>query len=108
MPEVAAAVTSIHFCRTSEVPAPFWHGLLFTSKPHHHEYERSAAACSDHSFFVKVNSITYLKKDTTIFNPVAVYVINGTCRAVIENPDKKKLQLVTDGEFNFLVSRVDK
>jgi hypothetical protein len=68
---------------------------------------RHTVDTANRGFFVKVNSITYLKKDTTIFNPVAVYVINGSCKGIIRDDATKKYQQVTDGEFNFQISRVD-
>jgi hypothetical protein len=53
---------------------------------------------------IKVNSVNYLKQDTTIFNVVDVYEVKGTCRALLSN-GTKTLSL-TDGEFFTVISRV--
>ncbi|KAA5534814.1 hypothetical protein F0919_09405 [Taibaiella lutea] len=58
---------------------------------------------------VKVNSISYVKTDTTIFNIVDVYVINGTCNAFLQpyqTISTYPFINVTEGSFNFLISRV--
>jgi hypothetical protein len=53
---------------------------------------------------IKVNTVNYLKQDTTIFNVVDVYEIKGTCRALLSN-GTKTLSL-TDGDFFTVISRV--
>jgi len=59
------------------------------------------------SYNVKVNAISYKRTDTVNENIVDVYVINGTCKAYLENNQNTNLHLnVTDGNFNFLVARV--
>jgi hypothetical protein len=56
------------------------------------------------NYNVKINSITFLKNDTA-FNPLKVYVINGTCTAIMEESNSR-LPL-SSGQFNFIVSRRD-
>lgn len=58
---------------------------------------------------VKVNSISYVRTDTTIFNIVDVYVINGTCTAFLspyQTVSTHPFINITNGSFNFLISRV--
>lgn len=63
----------------------------------------------DHNFYIKIDDVTFLKNDTTVFNPVKTYVIKGTCKAVMEqyftSPATEKI--LSNGEFNFIVSRPD-
>jgi len=56
---------------------------------------------SDHNYYVKVKSIAFLKNDTAFLNPIRVYVINGTCSAVIQQ-DTSRIATLTNGQFNFL------
>ncbi len=58
------------------------------------------------AFNIKVSSVTYVKKDTTIFNIVDVYAIKGTCEAVVDNFGSGAVGTISNGEFNFLISRV--
>jgi len=60
------------------------------------------------SYNIKVTSVTYLKKDTTIFNPIDAYVIKGTCSAILVDPATMKKSALTAGEFNYIISRVNK
>jgi hypothetical protein len=62
---------------------------------------------SNTNFNVKVTSVTYVKKDTTIFNPVLTYAIKGTCNAVLEGSGGK-LSALSNGDFNFIISCVSK
>lgn len=59
---------------------------------------------SNSAYNVTVNSVNYLKQDTTIFNVVDVYEVKGTCRALLSN-GTKTLSL-TDGDFFTVISRV--
>ncbi|XZF15098.1 hypothetical protein ACTHGU_03105 [Chitinophagaceae bacterium MMS25-I14] len=61
---------------------------------------------SNTAYNVKISSVTYVGIDSTIFNKVAVYAIKGTCSAVLENGASNPMSVLTDGSFNFLVSRV--
>lgn len=60
---------------------------------------------SDHNFYVKISDITYLKDDTTYFAPVKVYVVSGTCRAVMNEPYDSLTTVLSNGEFKFRISR---
>lgn len=63
---------------------------------------------SDRNFSITVNSITYLKKDTTYFAPVNVYVLKGTCNGLMYlNSNYTRQEVLSNGEFNFLVSDRD-
>jgi len=55
---------------------------------------------SDHDFYVKVNSITFLKNDTTLSTPVRVYEITGSCSAIIRD----QTAAVLTGQFDFLIA----
>lgn len=56
------------------------------------------------AYSVKVNSVSFIKVDTTIFNIVDVYELRGKCNAVLSNGTEYRD--LTDGEFTLLVSRV--
>ena len=60
----------------------------------------------NHNFNINISSVSYLRKDTTIFNVMDVYVVKGTCSAVLSDGVSKKT--LTGGEFNYLISRVYK
>jgi len=57
---------------------------------------------SNHSYYVKVNSVTYQKNDTAYGIPVRVYAINGTCSAVMRQ--QTDTTTLTNGEFNLVVA----
>lgn len=57
------------------------------------------------AFFVKISNIAYLKKDTTAGYYIATYVITGTCNALLSNGTSTAT--MSDGEFNFIISRRD-
>jgi len=61
---------------------------------------------SNTAFNVKISSITYVKKDTSIFNIVDVYAIKGTCTAVVDDFGSGAVRTISEGAFNFLISRV--
>lgn len=56
------------------------------------------------TYHITVNSVNFLKQDTTIFNVVDVYEVKGTCRAVLSNGTKTLT--LTDGDFFTVISRV--
>lgn len=60
------------------------------------------------AYNIKITSVTYLKKDTSVFNPIDVYVVKGTCSAILMDPSTKKKSALTGGDFNYIISRVDK
>lgn len=69
----------------------------------------TADAPNTSNHYVKINSISYVRTDTTIFNIVDVYVINGTCNTLLRNVQNNTVHpdlSLTDGNFNFLISRV--
>lgn len=56
------------------------------------------------NYNVKITNISYLKNDTAI-NPLRVYVITGTCNAVLS--DGISSIVMSNGSFNFRVSKRD-
>ncbi len=59
----------------------------------------------DKAFNIKIDDITFLKKDTTMGYAVKTYVVTGSCNAVMERNDTMKA--FSNGQFNFVISRQD-
>ncbi len=61
---------------------------------------------NDHNYYVEIDKVTYLKhepKDDWGFMAGDIYVISGTCRAVMH--DYTTTTLLTNGKFNMVISR---
>ncbi|KAA5534820.1 hypothetical protein F0919_09435 [Taibaiella lutea] len=83
-------------------PVVTFDGGAMSGAEKYHSVDTLASA-----YNVKVNGISYKKTDTINTTIVDVYVINGTCKAYLENDQDANLHLnVTEGSFNFLVSRI--
>jgi hypothetical protein len=80
--------------------------VTFSATPSGDEF--ASIDTANTAYNVKVTSVTYLRKDTTIFNPVAAYVIKGTCSAILLDRTTNKKYALTAGDFNYIISRVNK
>jgi hypothetical protein len=60
---------------------------------------------ANNNYYVKVSNVTFLKNDTTLGTPVRVYVVSGTCNAIINRNDT--LKAFSTGSFNMVVTRVN-
>ena len=58
---------------------------------------------SNTSYNVKITSVTFLKKDTTLGYSLRTYVLTGTCSALMT--DLTKTSVFSGGTFNFIISR---
>lgn len=66
----------------------------------------SSVDTTNGSYNVKVRSVAYVRTDTISQKPVDVYVVNGTCNAVMVNDKTGKLTLLKDASFNLLMGRI--
>lgn len=61
---------------------------------------------SDHDFFVKITSVSYLKDDEGIDGvKLKTYVLEGNCNAILHMDDST--MPFTNGAFNIIISRRD-
>jgi len=68
------------------------------------EYTWYSADTSASVYNIHINSVNFVKVDTTIFNVVDVYQVKGTCNATMVRMGEKAA--FTDCSFNMLMSRV--
>ena len=57
------------------------------------------------NYNIKITNVTFLKKDTTLGNPLRTYIITGTCNAVMSQGSSTGI--FSGGQFNFVISRMD-
>lgn len=60
---------------------------------------------ADANYNIKIANISFLKNDTSIGKPLKIYVISGTCSAVMSNGTKTSI--LSNGDFKFRISRHD-
>jgi len=60
---------------------------------------------SNTSFSVTITDVKFLKKSQELAIPVSTYIITGTCNGVLLADTSKAL--LTNGSFNFIISRMD-
>lgn len=63
-----------------------------------------SADTSNTAYYVKVTSVTFVRKDTVLTNPIRVYSITGTCAAIMQQSTNS---ILSNGSFSFLISRQD-
>jgi hypothetical protein len=97
----ALAGKTIFFNQTNPKPK-----ITFGTNPSVDDLE--SVDTTNTAFNIKVTSVTFLKKDTTVFNAVDAYMIKGTCSAILKDPATKKMSTMSNGEFNYIISRVNK
>jgi len=60
---------------------------------------------SNTTYSITITNVTYLKNDTTLGNALRTYVITGTCSGVIDEGSGQSI--LSNGQFNFVISRKD-
>lgn len=56
------------------------------------------------TYYIKIESVKWIKADTTIFNPVDVYEVKGSGKVLLEEDTQKGV--LNDLQFNMLLTRV--
>ncbi len=56
------------------------------------------------AYYIKIESVKWIKADTTIFNPVDVYEVKGSGRILLEEDTQSST--LNDLQFNMLLTRV--
>ena len=75
------------------------------------DYDLSAALgwesvdTNNHSFYVTISNVSFLKKDTSIGYPARSYVLTGTCNAVVQRYGAMKV--MSGGDFNLIIGKRD-
>jgi hypothetical protein len=107
------AVNYTHPVSNAEVLALAGKTLYFNDTAARPElvYDSSATASSfesiqttNPSYNLQFTSVTYLRQDSTVFNPLDVYEVKGTCSGILSDGSVQKT--LTNGEFFMLISRV--
>lgn len=79
--------------------------ITFNTSPTSDEYWSVDTAST--AYYVKIDKVVFLKNDVAVGNKLRTYVLTGTCNAALETFYGAKANL-SGGDFNFIISCVDK
>jgi hypothetical protein len=69
--------------------------------------EWDAMDTANTNYYVKVDSITYLKNDQELSAKVRTYIMKGSCNALLQNVNGPGIIPFTNGTFRIIIARQD-